>query len=92
MSEINGETIIKLQCGEKISIFSLARWLCLIEAFEHIKEFAEDNNIDLKKCEFIKKPASLYDYINAKQPKMEEAIIDCIKKYGTCMNHILEIL
>ena len=76
---------------ENFSVYSLSRWFCMIEAFEYIKEFAESNNIKLDSIDFIKKPASLFEYIKAKQPKIENDILYKIKKYGINTDYIFEL-
>lgn len=77
---------------EDFSIYSLSRWLGLIEAFEYIQDFAINNDINLDNCDFIKKPASLYEYINAKQPKIEQTILGCCKKYNINTDYVFELM
>ena len=77
---------------EEFSIFSLARWLGLIEAFEYINEFVDEHNIDFDNCDFIKKPASIFEFINAKQPKIEEHILRYCTKYNLQTDYIFELM
>lgn len=77
---------------EEFSVFSLSRWLGLIEAFEHIQEFAINNDINLDNCDFIKKPASILEFINAKQPKIEEHILRYCNKYNLQTDYVFELM
>ena len=94
--EINSETIITLNLKngqtEKLSVFSLSRWIGLIKAFEYIEDYAYEHNIKLDKCEFIKKPASIYEFINAKQPKIEKTILDCCNRYKIIDDSVFELI
>lgn len=93
---INSETKITCTCnnGEirEFSVYSLSRWICLLEALDHIQTFADEHNLDIEKHDFLKKPASLFEYINAKQPKIEETILGCIRKYGVTTERLMDLM
>lgn len=82
MSQGNDESIlICLKNGQKesFSIYELSRWFGMIEAIDYLTEFANSKNIDMG--EFTKNPAAIYDYINRKQPQLQEEIENIIRRF-----------
>ena len=82
MSQGNDESILVcLKNGHKesFSTYELSRWFGMIEAIDYLTEFANSKNIDIG--EFTKKPAAIYDYINRKQPQLQEEIENIIRRF-----------
>ena len=82
MSQGNDESILVcLKNGQKelLSTDELSRWFGMIEAIDYLTEFANSKNIDIG--EFTKKPAAIYEYINNRQPQIEDNILDKIQQF-----------
>ena len=60
---------------EEFTLYCISRWLSLINAFEYINEYIQTNNIQTTIDDYIKKPTCLYEYINDKQPFIENALL-----------------
>jgi len=82
MSQGNDKTILMHYSDgkqESISVYELSRWFGMVEAIDRLTQYANSNNIDIG--EFIKKPAAIYDYINNRQPQMEDSILKRIQYF-----------
>lgn len=82
MSQENDETILMHYSNgddESISVYELSRWFGMIEAIDHLSQYASSNNIDIG--EFTKKPAAIYEYINNRQSQIEDNILDRIQQF-----------
>lgn len=57
-----------------MSVETYSRWLCLVEALQHVNHQAKKSKIDLEKSDSWIKPLAFQKYISQRYPSMNHDI------------------